>query len=92
MKVFCTTSKSSSFTPIPRNIVASRQSKLSDVVQADKNLLTGLLISDGNSNHRPIWKEVPNYNAMDFKKVNMKMAYISDSSVKNAKEASRLIR
>ena len=35
---------------------------------------------------------MPNYNALDFDKVNIKAALNSQSSIKSAKEASRLIR
>ena len=83
----------SSFRNTTPNTIVRKTKKLSEMVQASKNLLTGALISDGNSHYRQqIWKEVPNYNAIDFNKVNMKAAIISESKIKNAKEASRLIR
>ena len=84
-------------TTTPNTIVRKTNKKLSEMVQASKNLLTGALISDGNTSsqhyyRQQIWKEVPNYDAIDFNKVNMKAAIISESKIKNAKEASRLIR
>lgn len=57
---------------------------LSELVQADKNLLTGVLISDGFTHHKPIWREIPNFNSSDFLSVNMKAALVSQAAIKDA--------
>lgn len=66
---------------------------LSDVVQADKNLKAGYLLTSGRTLNKPLWKEEHNRhfsNLSEFLASNMKQEM--NLTAEQRREASRLIR